>query len=325
MNILFCSVGRRGRLLLNFKESNKEGEVIATDASSYAPAIYFADRHYIVPRIDESGYLDHILDLCKKENIKAITTLIDPEIELLSENRELFLKEGILPLCPSKKTAAICFDKYRMYEYMTEKGINTVLTYASIDSFKKGLEKKDIKFPVFIKPRTGSGSVGAQKVQNMVELKEKVNNSDVPMIIQKLMVGKDLDADVYIDTISNKPVSIFTKDKLETTIGGANKTVSFKDPKLFDFIKEALKHFEFYGPIDADFFYVDGEYYISEINPRFGGAYIHAYGAGVDFVELILNNIKGVENKENIGNYDEGIVMLMYDDVVIKKESELAK
>ena len=72
-----------------------------------------------------------------------------------------------------------------------------------------------------------------------------------------------------------------------------------------------------------DFFIKDGEYYLSEINPRFGGAYLHAYGAGVDFIKLIVNNINGIENPVNIGDYDDDVLMLMYDDVVIAKASDL--
>lgn len=80
---------------------------------------------------------------------------------------------------------------------------------------------------------------------------------------------------------------------------------------------------QFNGPLDMDFFYQDGKYYLSEINPRFGGAYLHAYGAGVDFVKLIAENVKGIENQEIIGNYEEDVVMMMYDSVVIRKKSEI--
>ena len=83
--------------------------------------------------------------------------------------------------------------------------------------------------------------------------------------------------------------------------------------------------FDFAGAIDMDFFFRDGEYYLSEINPRFGGAYLHAYGAGVDFFKLIINNINGVTNEVRIGDYDEGVLMLMYDDVVITKEVDLLR
>ena len=80
-----------------------------------------------------------------------------------------------------------------------------------------------------------------------------------------------------------------------------------------------MKKFNFVGPNDMDFFFKDGKYYLSEVNPRFGGAYLHAYGAGVDFVECIVNNINNISNEKIIGQYEDDIVMMMYDSVVIKK------
>ena len=137
------------------------------------------------------------------------------------------------------------------------------------------------------------------------------------------MDGDDIDADVYVDCLSHEVVSIFSKKKLETKIGGASKTISFKDHTLFELVKNILSNFKFYGPLDMDFFYKNGKYYLSEINPRFGGAYLHAFGAGVDFYKLILNNMNGEKSLESIGNYENDILMMMYDDVVIKKLSEL--
>ena len=178
-------------------------------------------------------------------------------------------------------------------------------------------EEGEISFPVFVKPRTGSGSVGARKIDTP-ELLKQVTEQDESLIIQELMTGQDLDADVYVDTVSHKPVAMFSKRK-----GGANKTISFKDDNLFGFVQKVMSVLRFNGPLDMDFFYQNGQYYLSEINPRFGGAYLHAYGAGVDFVKLIRENVEGRENPENIGNYEEDVVMMMYDSVVIKKKSEL--
>lgn len=42
------------------------------------------------------------------------------------------------------------------------------------------------------------------------------------------------------------------KRKLSTKIGGANKTISFKDDSLVDFIQSVIKLFKFYGPLDID-------------------------------------------------------------------------
>ncbi len=324
MNILFCSVGRRCELLKDFRKTlGDKVRLIVTDNSPYAPALEFADVSYQVPLIHDKAYIPMILDICKKEGIDAVTTLIDPEIAILAQHREAFEALGVTVLAPYQKTAALCFDKYEMSKYLTEKGINTVKTFGSFADFKKAYTNKEITLPVFVKPRTGSGSVGARKVDTL-ELLEELTTQDETLIIQEFMTGEDMDADIYVDTISHNPVAIFSKKKISTTIGGANKTISFKDEKLFAFVQNALKVFEFNGPLDMDLFYQDGNYYLSEINPRFGGAYLHAYGAGVDFPAFIYKNVK--EQKANepcIGAYEEEVVMMMYDSVVIKKLDDI--
>ena len=325
-NILCCNVGRRGRLMLDFRRSLAgKGKVVGTDNWSVAPALFLADKMYVVPKIRERNYLETVLDICSREDIKAIATFIDPEIELLSAHREVFLSRGILPLCPSERTAQLCFDKYEMFKHLRDHGVRTVLTYRDLASFKEGLEKGEIAFPVFVKPVSGSGSVGARRVDDMPALEELFKEGAYDYIIQELMREGDCDADVYVDCISHEVVSVFSKRKIETRIGGASKTVSFKDPALFDFVREVCSVLELSGPCDMDFFLKDGRYCLSEINPRFGGAYLHAYGAGVDFMKYILRNIDGLANEPEIGCYDEGVLMLMYDDVVITRESELLR
>ena len=325
MNILMCSVGRRGELLKNFRSSMVSGsKIIATDLSPYAPALYMADKQYLVPRINDPAYIETILDICKKEKINAVTTFIDPEIEILAKNRDKFEAQGVEVLAPYEETAKLCFDKYLMFQHLMKNNIPTVMTWGTLEQFEKAFDAGEVEFPVFVKPRTGSGSVGARKVYSYEILSEAMAE-DPSLIIQEYMDCIDLDADVYIDTITHEAVEAFSKKKIETRIGGASKTVSFKDEKLFDFISKIVKTLKFNGPVDMDFFYRDGQYYLSEVNPRFGGAYLHAYGAGVDFIKLIENNLNGIANKPNFGDYEEGVVMMMYDSVVIKKQADLAR
>ena len=324
MNYLMCSVGRRGELLKNFRQSIREDSLlVATDNSQYAPALYLADKQYIVPKIDDANYINNLLAICAKEKIRAITTFIDPEIELLASNRERFKALGVEVLAPYIETARLCFDKYKMFEYLKKHKIRTVMTWGTFETFYNAWEHGEVSFPVFIKPRTGSGSVGARKVFNIEDLSISMQNNP-SLIIQEFMDCDDIDADVYIDTISHKAVSAFSKRKIETRIGGASKTISFKDDKLFEFIQQICSCMKFNGPVDMDFFYREGEYYLSEINPRFGGAYLHAYGAGVDFIQLIEKNLNGETNEVNFGAYQENIVMMMYDSVIIRKANELA-
>ena len=95
INILILSAGTRNKIIQYFKKTlGENGKVIATDMSTIAPAIYEADKYYIVPRITEPGYIDIILDICKKENISGVLSLIDPELSLLAENEEKFKNIG---------------------------------------------------------------------------------------------------------------------------------------------------------------------------------------------------------------------------------------
>lgn len=320
MNILFCSVGRRAELLKNVRKSmGVEGKIVATDMTNTAPALYFADKFYLVPPISAPEYIDIILDICVKEEINVVSTCIDPEIMLLARHREKFEQNGVLVLAPTTETAELCFDKYRLYCYLTKCGVPTTLTYGDFDSFKKAYEKQEIFFPVFVKPRTGSGSVGARKIQTLEELATAFEQNNGLIVQEYMDEALDLDADVYVDTVSHEVVSIFTKKKLETKIGGASKTISIKDKEMVDFLINSLKYFSFNGPIDIDVFYRGGTYYLSEINPRFGGAYLHAFGLGVDFIKMIQNNVDGKANTPEFLHYEEGIAMLMYDSVVIQK------
>jgi carbamoyl-phosphate synthase large subunit len=325
-NLLCCNVGRRGRLMLDFRKSLAgKGLVVGTDNWSVAPAIFLADKMYVTPKITDPHYMDEVFAICEKEHIRAVSTFIDPEIEVLAAHREEFLAKGILPLCPSLHTAQLCMDKYLMFKHLKEHGVRTVLTYRTLADFQAGLGAGEIDFPVFIKPVKGSGSVGARKVNDMETLKDLFAEGAHDYIIQELMTEGDCDADVYVDCISHQVISVFSKRKIETRIGGASKTISFKDPSLFAFVQEVVSVLELSGPCDMDFFIKGGQWYLSEINPRFGGAYLHAYGAGVDFVKYILQNMDGKACQPEIGQYDEGVLMLMYDDVVIAREADLLR
>ena len=141
-------------------------------------------------------------------------------------------------------------------------------------------------------------------------------------MIQEFLDGQEIGADVYIDLISKNVVSIFTKKKIKMRAGETDKAVSFKDEKLFELIKKFVGEAGYEGQIDIDIFDINGEYYISEVNPRFGGGYPHAYECGADHISMIVNNLEGNVNQENVGNYQENVYMMKYNEVMIMKKEE---
>lgn len=320
LNILILSCGTRNKIVQYFKkELSGKGLVMTTDCSGLAPALYEADEHFIVPRMDDEGYLDHILSICEENKIKAVLSLIDPELSFLAENKKAFLDIGALPIVSDPDIIEMSFDKYKMFEFMIQNNFQTVKSYINEDQFYSDLETGDIAFPVFVKPVKGSASINIRKVTTKNEIKVLFSQFG-NLMIQEFMDGMEYGADVYIDMISEEPVSIFIKEKLKMRAGETDKSVSVKDEKLFKLIRDFVKKADFKGIIDIDIFKVNNEYYISEVNPRFGGGFPHAYECGVNVPGMIINNIRGYRNVDVTGKYDEDVYMLKYNEVKIVRK-----
>ncbi len=319
MNVLILSVGTRNKIVQYFKDTiGITGKVIATDMSELAPAVYEADKFYKVPRMTDAGYIDVIFDICKKEHIGGVLTLIDPELSLLAKYKDEFAALGVMVIGSSYELCERALDKMEMYDWLTTHGYNCAKSYTDKEKFFADVEAGTITYPVFVKPVRGSASIAISKVydKETVELLFAHNDN---LMIQEFLDGQEIGADVYIDMVSGETVSIFTKKKILMRAGETDKAVSFKDEKLFALIEKFANESGWSGQIDIDIFDVNGEYYISEVNPRFGGGYPHAYECGCDHMSLILNNLEGKTNKKNIGAYEEGVYMMKYNEIKVRK------
>ena len=320
MNILILSAGTRNKIVKYFvKTLDGTGKVIATDMSNLAPAIYEADKHYIVPKMTAPEYLDVVLDICKKEEITGVLSLIDPELSLLAENREKFEAIGTTVIGSSYALCEMSLDKFQMYSWLETHGYRCAKSYMDKDAFYADVDAGVITYPVFVKPAKGSASISISKVYDR-ETVELLFAHEDGLMIQEFLDGQEIGADVYIDMVSHEVVSIFTKKKLKMRAGETDKAVSFKDEKLFALIERFVKDAGYNGQIDIDIFDVNGEYYISEVNPRFGGGYPHAFESGADHMKLIVNNLKRKANDCVIGQYEEGTYMMKYNEVMLKRE-----
>lgn len=319
MNILILSCGTRNKVVQYFRKTlSGKGNVIATDMSPYAPAIFEADRYYLVPRITAPDYIDIVLDICRGEQIGGVLSLIDPELSLLAANKARFAELGVTIIGSDYTLCERALDKMQMYRWCVDHGYPCARSYTDKEAFYADVEAGIIDYPVFVKPVRGSASLAISKVydRDTVELLFAHNDG---LMIQEFLNGQEIGADVYIDLISGEVVSIFTKKKLLMRAGETDKAVSFKDEKLFDLIRRFVADSGYRGQIDIDIFEIGSEYYISEVNPRFGGGYPHAYECGVDHMTLIANNLEGKTNPVCIGCYEQGLVMMKYNEIRMTK------
>ena len=135
INILILSAGRRVELVQSFqnaaKRLNIKSNVVAGDCSETAPAIYFADRKAILPRINEDNYIDEIIKVCKREDIRLVIPTIDTDLLLLSEERDRIESEsGAVVLIASTEVISICRDKINTQKFLEENGFKIPKMYS---------------------------------------------------------------------------------------------------------------------------------------------------------------------------------------------------
>lgn len=227
-NILFTCAGRRAYLLKYFKEQLKgEGLIVATDMQLSAPALSVADVKEVVPAVYSSNYIDVTIEVCKRNKVDAIISLNDLELPILAKNKDRFTSLGIRLMVSEKEIIDICFDKYRTAQYIESIGLNTPKTFISYELVEEALRKGELAFPLVLKPRWGSGSIGVEFVDSMEELiemypllmkkvkktiLEKASKWNEYILIQEMIKGQEYGLDVMNDLDGNhRAVSVKKK------------------------------------------------------------------------------------------------------------------
>ena len=309
MNILFTCAGRRTYLLRYFKENMQEGDkIVATDMKLTAPALQVADIKLQVSAVYEDNYVDNLLKICEDHHIHALISLNDLELPILADNRERFEAMGVKAIISSPEVIDICFDKYKTSKWIESIGLKTPKTYIHLQDVKDALKAGEISFPLFMKPRWGSGSIGLESIADMEELdiiyhllfkkikRSILSNASVGndyILIQEKLTGKEYGLDVMND-LEGRNVAVAVKQKLSMRAGETDKAITIDLPEVREIgaaIGRKLKHI---GNLDVDIMQrANGDYCVLELNPRFGGGFPFSYEAGANLPKAILEWLKG--------------------------------
>jgi len=304
MNILFTCAGRRHYLIDYFQKAKPSGSlIVGADMQMSAPAMTLVDRQYVVPPVSASDYIEVLLDICQKENIDAIISLNDLELPVLSQNKSYFESLGIRIIVSNVEVIDLCFDKWKTVEFANSIGIDTPKTYLNLKSALAAIEDGNLTFPLVIKPRWGTASIGIEFPENREQLvcsfrllEKKILRSiiaeisqtdmDNSILIQEKIEGKEFGMDIFND-FNGDNISVYVKEKIAMRAGETDKAV-LRDHKDLESIGTKigmnLKHI---ANLDCDIFEKDGKYYLLEMNPRFGGGYPFSQMSGANFPAVL--------------------------------------
>ena len=288
--ILFTSIGRRVELTQAFRSAadklNMDLCIIGADYSDSAPALFYCDKTYQVCKIKDAEYIPQLLDICEKEQVDLLIPTIDTDLLVLAENAERFARIGTKVMVSAPDKVALCRDKRYTADFLLSCGVQSPKPVDDVELYAGG-------YPCFIKPRDGSSSIDAYKIdseEELLEISKRVPN----YIIQPFISGKEYTVDIFCDYEGN-PVMISPRERLATRSGEVLKTCMIRDEAT---VKECLQIIEKFKPCGAlAVQYIKDEatgvnYYI-EINPRFGGGAPLSMKAGADMAQMTLRQLNG--------------------------------
>ena len=290
MKVLFTSVGRRVELMQAFKKAAQELGVeltiIGADISNTAPALFFCDETKIVCRIREPEYIPQLLSICEQEKVDCLIPTIDTDLLILAENKAKFEAIGTKVLISAVDKVKLCRDKRFTADYFISLGLKSPVPVDSVEKYQMG-------YPAFIKPKDGSSSVDAYKVTNEEDLKAyaaKVND----YIIQPFISGKEYTIDIFCDYEGN-PVFITPRERMAVRAGEVLQTRICQDDQMIAEMKTLISDYKPCGQITVQLIQDEttGDNYYIEINPRFGGGAPLTIKAGADSAKAVLRMLNG--------------------------------
>ncbi|HAG70546.1 MAG TPA: hypothetical protein DCL38_11345 [Lachnospiraceae bacterium] len=318
VNVLILSAGRRVELVKCFRNARERlginGRIVAGDASDLAPALYYADRHVIFPRIDSGRYTEAIIDTCLQYRIDLIVPTIDTELLLLSERKDSIEEEtGARLLISDESVIRICRDKRNTQRFLEENGFLVPHMYSE-EEIAAGKER----YPLFIKPVDGSSSIDTFRADNRRELTAALGRVKTP-IIQDYMEGEEYTVDAFLD-FDSRLISIVPRIRLAVRSGEIAKGRIVRDKEIEEDIRRLTEALKPVGHITIQLRKTERGIEYIEINPRFGGGAPMSIMAGADSCEYLYRLMRGETPEYNL-SYRDGVTFLRFDACMMLDEN----
>jgi carbamoyl-phosphate synthase large subunit len=299
--VLFTCAGQRVDIVSAFARAG--ATTVATDLDPLAPALWHADHHAIAPRIDDSGYVEFLRRLVGEHDVRLIVPLTDLDhVKLVRAREEL----GALVLLPSEEVVRRVGDKFTAHLFFEERGI------PSPPSWLPDAVPDDARYPLLVKVREGFGSRNIFRARDRAELDFFLGYTAVDSFVQTCCRGEEFSIDVFCD-LDGRCLNAIPRTMIQSKGGESIKGMTIQDRDLIGFGAEVAEALGLVGPGTIQCFREsDGRHEVTDVNPRFGGAFPLPRAAGSRYPELALALARGERPEPRLGDFREGVVMTRF-------------
>lgn len=309
-NVLVTAASRRVALVRALQGAlarlTPHGRVVATDIDPFSPAVHLADAAQEVPRSDHPAYVEALLAVCAAHDVGVLVPTIDDELEIIAAAAGRFADAGVVVMAPHVETARICRDKLLTAAHLERHGVRVAVTWSEAD-----VRAQPPPPPLFIKPRTGRGSVGAYRVRSLEHLRFFLDYVPDP-VVQEYLDGPEYTIDLFCD-LEGRAVAAVPRERLVIRSGVTDRGRTVRSQVLIDLALRCAEVLQFRGAVNVQCRVVDGTPVIFEINPRFSGGIQLTIAAGADFAEWTIRVARGEVVAPCVGAFTDGLRMCSYE------------
>jgi carbamoyl-phosphate synthase large subunit len=300
--VLFTCAGQRVDIVTAFAAAG--ATTLAADLDRLAPALYHADRYALVPPVDDPDYVSTLADLARENDVGLVVPLTDLDQTLLARSREALAPA--LVLVPTPEVCELMGDKYNAHVFFEDHGVPSPRSWLPDDV------PVDAVYPLLVKVREGFGSRHIYRASDPAELAFFLRYTTVDSFVQEGCRGEEFSIDVFCD-LEARCLNAIPRTMIQSKGGESIKGISVKDDELIAHGARVAERVGIVGPANIQCFREpDGSLPVTDVNPRFGGAFPLPLAAGSRYPELALALARGERPEPSLGDFREGVVMTRF-------------
>jgi len=297
--VLFTCAGQRVDIVTAFARAG--ATTVAADANPLAPALYHASAYILVPRVHDDAYVPALRDAIAVHDVRLVVPLTDLDQHVLA-SADL----GARVLLSDTHVVEAMSDKLNAHDFFLARGI------ASPDTWPIDALPDELPFPVLVKARVGFGSRHIYRATSRGDLDFFLRHTPVNSMVQVACSGEEFSIDVFCD-FDGRCLNAIPRTMIESKGGESIKGMTIKDPELIEFGCLVAESLPIKGPANIQCFREpDGRLLVTDVNPRFGGAFPLPLAAGSRYPELALALANGERPEPRVGEFREGLVMTRF-------------
>lgn len=266
----------------------------------------FVDEFVLLPRASDAEFARRVCDEAQRMRIDLLVPLIvESEFLPLDAQRSRFDAIGCRLAVPPREIFVRTGDKLEFAQFLSEIGVPGPATQA----YTPAIEVE--RFPVYLKPRRGSGSVGTARIESLHSLHETARGRN-DLIVQEAVEGTEFTVDCFAAQ-PGRVVAAVPRERIAIKAGVSVKGRTYRHAEIERIARSVVEKSGLRGPANVQgMLRADDSFSIIEMNPRFSGTLALTTAAGINFASLLIDLFEGTPLPDLLGRHEDGVTMMRY-------------